>query len=112
MIYLLKETRTGPELDFWRREWGCRGMGGCFVLWCFGLKWFVLVLGPLVGVAVLGFWISKLFMGGLITSRGFRNRIIHIILAVRQKRKHILILSPISTHRQKGKTKSDFDGQT
>ena len=36
----------------------------------------------------------------------------NIILAVRQKWKHILILSPISTHRQKGKTKSDFDGRT
>ena len=36
----------------------------------------------------------------------------NIILAVRQKRKHILILSPISAHRQKGKTKSDFDGRT
>ena len=36
----------------------------------------------------------------------------NIILAVRQKQKHILILSLISTHRQKGKTKSDFDGQT
>ena len=33
----------------------------------------------------------------------------NIIMAVRQKRKDILILSPISTHRQKGKTKSDFD---
>ena len=36
----------------------------------------------------------------------------NIILAVRQKWKHILILSPISTHRQKGKTKSDFDSRT
>ena len=36
----------------------------------------------------------------------------NIILAVRQKRKHILILSTILAHRQKGKTKSDFDGQT
>ena len=36
----------------------------------------------------------------------------NIILAVRQKRKHFLILSLISTYRQKWKTKSDFDGQT
>ena len=35
----------------------------------------------------------------------------NVISAARQKQDQVSILSPISTHKQKWKTKSDFDGQ-
>ena len=39
---------------------------------------------PLFGVAVQGFWISKIFMGFLIHLGGFRIELSHVLQAVRK----------------------------